>query len=481
MSVSEDLKHKIGLQSQNAIVEKPDTEGKNSLKAKIALPAAIDAKISRQIDQSAEALVIAKFNEDHFVSVDGGRTLVFREDCDYELNTPKLTHMTPKSFHDLHANETVFTANGERPISKVWWHSSKRRTYTSGFALLPGGKAPDGVYNLWAGFGCDPANEATLFEVRIALWHLKYVICDGDKPAFRYLLAWLARAAQYPDLPAEVATVLLGAQGSGKSTLGRWFCDLFGSHGKHIQQTRHLVGNFNAHLRTALALFVDEAFFAGDKAGANILKALVTENSIAIEQKGLDVVTARNRLKIMMATNSAHAIRAAGDERRFFVVSVSDCKKQDHEYFAKLHKWWNSGGKEKLLSALLNYNLDGFNVRKVPNTGALEDQKLQSLEPLDAWLFEMLQDAENWKTELTRKTWSSKFLEYCQRNNHRFENTTRRTVGRGLRKRLIVTSGRQSTGFGSGRERTWKLPGIDDARAQFTDSLGLIMLTWDDG
>ena len=481
MSVSEDLKHKIRSQSQNAVVKDPDAEGEKDLKTKIALPAVIDAKIIGQIDQSAEVLVIARFNEDHFVSVEGGRTLVFREDFDHELNTSKLTHMTPKSFHDLHANETVFTASGERPISKVWWHSSKRRTYTSGFALLPGDKAPDSVYNLWTGFGCDPETDVTLFEARLAFWHLKYVICDGDKLAFRYLVAWLARAAQYPDLPAEVATVLLGGQGSGKSTLGRWFCDLFGSHGKHIQQTRHLVGNFNAHLRTALALFVDEAFFAGDKAGANILKALVTENCIAIEQKGMDVVTARNRLKIMMATNSVHAIRAAGDERRFFVVSVSNCKKQDHEYFAKLHRWWGSGGKEKLLGALLNYNLDGFNVRKVPNTGALEDQKLHSLEPLDAWLFDMLQDAENWKPEHTRKTWNYKFIDYCTAHNYRFEKTSSRAVGSGLRKRLIVTSGRQSGGFGNGRERTWVLPEIDDARAQFTDSLGLKILTWDDG
>ena len=222
-------------------------------------------------------------------------------------------------------------------------------------------------------------------------------------------------------------------------------------------------------------------FFAGDKAGANILKALVTENCIAIEQKGMDVVTARNRLKIMMATNSGHAIRAAGDERRFFVVSVSNCKKQDHEYYAKLHRWWGSGGKEKLLGALLNYNLDGFNVRKVPNTGALEDQKLHSLEPLDAWLFDMLQDAENWKPEHTRKTWNYKFIDYCTAHNYRFEKTSSRAVGSGLRKRLIVTSGRQSGGFGNGRERTWILPEIDDARVQFAESLGLTILTWDDG
>ena len=77
MSVSEDLKHKIRSQSQNAVVKDPDAEGEKDLKTKIALPAVIDAKISGQIDQSAEVLVIARFNEDHFVSVEGGRTLVF--------------------------------------------------------------------------------------------------------------------------------------------------------------------------------------------------------------------------------------------------------------------------------------------------------------------------------------------------------------------------------------------------------------------
>lgn len=80
--------------------------------------------------------------------------------------------------------------------------------------------------------------------------------------------------------------------------------------GMHIQHPRHLTGNFNAHLRDCLAMFVDEAFFIGDKAGNSVLKSLITEDQMTLEKKGLDVFSVRNRLKIIMATNEDHAVLA---------------------------------------------------------------------------------------------------------------------------------------------------------------------------
>ena len=52
---------------------------------------------------------------------------------------------------------------------------------------------------------------------------------------------------------------------------------ILGQHALHISNSKHLVGNFNAHLRDCVLLFADEAFYAGDKAHVGVLNSLITE------------------------------------------------------------------------------------------------------------------------------------------------------------------------------------------------------------
>src|SRR5215207_9332163 len=111
---------------------------------------------------------------------------------------------------------------------------------------------------------------------------------------------------------------------------------LFKGHSLHITNSKHLVGNFNAHLVDALFLFLDEAFWAGDKQGEGTLKALITERSIMIEPKGVDSYQMPNRLKILMASNNEWVVPASADERRYFVLDVPATRKGDVDYFRKL-------------------------------------------------------------------------------------------------------------------------------------------------
>lgn len=67
------------------------------------------------------------------------------------------------------------------------------------------------------------------------------------------------------DEQGEVAVVLRGGKGVGKSFVAEHFGRLFGRHYLKVSQPGHLVGNFNSHLRDVVVLFADEAFYAGDK------------------------------------------------------------------------------------------------------------------------------------------------------------------------------------------------------------------------
>jgi hypothetical protein len=193
----------------------------------------------------------------------------------------------------------------------------------------------------------------------------------------------MAYTVQQPGRPGEVAVVMRGKEGVGKGVLAKEFSRLLGSHYRHISQAGHLTGHFNAHLQQCTVLFADEAFFAGDRSHQSILKALITEDILMIEPKGVDPFPVRNCLHLMMSSNNAWVIPAGADARRYFVLTVSDSHKQDHPYFAAITKQMDDGGREALLHHLLSRDLSKFNVRNVPQTAALADQKARSRRGVD--------------------------------------------------------------------------------------------------
>lgn len=425
---------------------------------------------------TAESLdaAIAAENREFFVSIEGSKPGVFREGIDPEMGHRVITAMTQSEYKLMRANKMVqmIDRNGNTKavcLADAWIRSPQRREYPHGFALLPGKTAPEGVYNLWRGFAVEP----NAGDAKPALKHLKHVICAGDDKVFRYLLGWMACCVQNPGDPAEVAVVLRGGRGSGKSTVGRWLVQIFGGHALHILHSRHLTGNFNAHLRGTCFLFADEAFFAGDRAGADVLKGLVTEPTITIERKGVDAFTARNRLKIMMASNSDWVVPAGTDERRYLVLDVSDVKKQDHAYFSALNAHMENGGIAALLHFLLSYDISAFNVRDVPHTAALDQQKLLSLPPLQAWLYarlyagQMMPHDNEWITEQQRGEIVQAFADYVRAKGARFEHTDAAFIGRALRKIFHDMKETHPRAGRGQRKRCWVFPPLNEARRQF--------------
>lgn len=324
---------------------------------------------------------LAEMNNKYAVVKIGGKTRVvsFENDAAYpDCKVPVFS--TIPDFCAFHANRKKIVRGKKRKIGiGRWWIDHEQRRQYGGIVYAPGSKATDGKLNLWIGFGCDSrAGNCDLY-----LEHLHNNICAGNKEHAEYMLNWMANAVQHPDQQGEVAIVWRGKEGTGKGVAAKQFGRLFGAHFRHIMHARHLTGNFNAHLQHCSALFADEAFFAGDKAHESVLKALVTEETLLIEPKGIDPFSVRNCIHLIMASNSNWVIPAGADARRYFMLNVGDARKQDHEYFAAIGRQMDHGGREALLHYLLNRELAGFNVRLAPHTEALADQKAHSRRGLD--------------------------------------------------------------------------------------------------
>lgn len=307
--------------------------------------------------------------------------------------------------------------SGEEVLESAgaWWLKSPHRRQYQGMTFAPG-RDVEGFYNLWRGF----AVQSIPGDCSLYLTHLRDVICRGNAEHFNYLVGWMARAVQKPDSPGQVAIVLRGAQGTGKSFFAKVFGSLFGRHFLQVSDPKHLVGSFNAHLRDCVILFGDEAFFAGDKSHESVLKTMITEEEMQIERKGFDVEQSPNYTHLIMASNSQWVVPAGANERRFFCLDVGTQFRQNSEHFAEIAQQMDSGGKEALLDFLMNHDISKFEVRTVPHTEALRDQKHLTRDAVEAWWFGKLLDGHQlgedplWRTDIVCDDLIKDFVQWTQ-------------------------------------------------------------------
>jgi hypothetical protein len=263
-----------------------------------------------------------------------------------------------------------------------------RRKQYRGVTFVPAG-APviDGRLNLWRGWGVEPKRG----EWPLLREHMFEVLAARDDDVDRYNHNWCAWAVQHPAEQAEVALTFRGGLGTGKGTIGKAMCRIFGQHARHLSSPEHMTGRFNAHFRLCCFLFADECYGPKDKSAEGTLKRLITEPTLQIEPKGCDIVEEPNRLHVMIASNHDWVIPAGEFERRFAVQDVAEIHRQDPDWFGPIYKEMRSGGLQAMLYDLLHYDLGDWHPRQIVRTAALAKQQAESLSALDQWWLELLQ------------------------------------------------------------------------------------------
>lgn len=336
------------------------------------------------LEGDSEGHPLARLNERHAVTWVGNKVCVLTE-----LPDGTTRFSTPADLHQWYANEQVQKVNSraEEPISRAWMRDASRRDYPGGVTFYPG-PVPKEVYNLWRGWPELTSIEGATCD--LFLKHAREIICDGDEANFEWLIKWLAHSIQKPEEKPGTALILRGKKGAGKDSWLNYFGKLFGRHHFVVSKIEHLTGHFNAHLEETLFLHVEETFWAGDKKAEGELKSLITSGQTAIERKGFDVIQVENFSRLAFTSNADWVVPATFDERRFFVLNVSDRELGNKEYFAALISEGNNGGAAALFDYLNAIDLSGFNARLPPNTKGLLEQKLAGLKGVDAWWYDLL-------------------------------------------------------------------------------------------
>ena len=110
-------------------------------------------------------------------------------------------------------------------------------------------------------------------------------------------------------------------------------------------------------------MFLDEALFAGDRASSDALKSLITEEIIHINEKHQPSRQIKSYHRFVIATNAEHVKHTDRDDRRDFVLKVSEVYKGKSDYWQALEAEMQASGIAAMVHALLIMDLSGFNVR----------------------------------------------------------------------------------------------------------------------
>jgi 5S rRNA maturation endonuclease (ribonuclease M5) len=339
---------------------------------------------------------IEKMNEKHAVVMVGGKCCVLNETRDVIFDNRRDFTLSPvNDFRHYHKNKNILIPdeNGdfkERNVADEWLKSPERRT-CKGIVFNPSQLIVPGHYNLYRGLPVEP-KEGKWNDLQD---HIYEVWANNNVEQAEYVFNWMAYKLQnLGKKRCDVALVLRGERGAGKGIGVQFYGNLFSPHFVHITNQAHVTGRFNSLLKDALVVYIDEAFWAGDKNAEGILKALITEDIIVIEFKGKDAFRVKKHADFMVASNNSRVVPAGFKERRFFVLDVSSKKIGDKVWFERIIEQMNNGGKEAMLYDLLKWDISNFDPRDFPRTPALAEQIIASMDSVQKFWYTALQAGE---------------------------------------------------------------------------------------
>ena len=241
-------------------------------------------------------------------------------------------------FQTFHEELKYFDAEKGCAVSftKRWFEDPEKSKYTRMDSYPKPELCPKDVLNIWRKYPVEMITESIDTDkcekgLEYFKNHIK-VLCNHQQEVVDFVNLWISQMFQYPE-NKSCELVFISAEGAGKGMFLEFFKTImgFGRVWECTDPQRDIFGSFNGQMRDALLVVFQEAnksvfYNANDKK-----KALITDEVITINQKGVKQYKMKSYHRFLTFTNNA--LPCVPNKRRDAIIHASDEMIGNKEYF----------------------------------------------------------------------------------------------------------------------------------------------------
>lgn len=294
---------------------------------------------------------------------------------------------------DKKGNE-ISVIGKEIPIVKFWIDYEKKRTFEF-IDQDPTFSSNSKTFNTFEKLAISREEAYAYRETDkdkedLELWKtfIKNCMCNKNDIYYDYFIKWIANSIQNIGNKMRTSIVLQGVQGSGKSSFVKKIVEIIGE--KYFTaptNPEYVVGNFNFALNNVLFLFLDELTWGGDIQKDGIIKKLLTEDKITLNQKNMPMITVKNRFNTFIASNEDWIVKVSDSSRRYNIFKTNNGLK---DYDLETKKRIVNINAMVVAKYLYSIDLTDFNPEIILDTEGLKEHKELSMSNFQKWYMDIL-------------------------------------------------------------------------------------------
>ncbi len=315
----------------------------------------------------------------------------------------------------------------EGDFIKEWLDQSHIRSYDRMDFLPFPLEQPEGVYNTYTGLRIDNIKSYKETDFSRITDHIKLMVGVDEETekgynqkGYNYMLDYLSHMVQRVGELPRVALLFKGQQGTGKNI----FWNNFGNKvlgNQYVLETAEIekvIGRFNS-LNQKFVVILDETTGKDSFQNSDKIKNIITQDTIAWEQKGIQTITINNCGRYIFLTNNDTPIKIEMTDRRFVVFEMNPEKRNNADYFkALVNDFNNDDVVMSFVNFLKNRDISKWNsIGERPITKAYEE--IQSVNiPIYARFLIDWSMKNNENMEYSASSLFKKFNNFLERGNY---------------------------------------------------------------
>ena len=314
----------------------------------------------------------------------------------------------------------------QKAFLPLWTTDPNMKLYDSVGVFPPPMETPKGYLNLWTGFdiakivGDYERDESALevFKKHVA------VLCNHQEEVTDYVIRWIAQMFQFPAVKTTALT-FISNEGAGKGTLLHLLNLMMGD--KKVFETtkpsRDVWGSFNNLMASSFLVNLNEMALKEATDAEGYIKALITDNAMTINNKGMDAYKIKSFHRFIITTNNADPIKVKKNDRRNVVIQSSDELIGNAKYFIDINKMFeNVNARRTIYDYLMSIeDLENFKTDVRPVTEYQQDMCEITRDNYDRWIENLAVTTEEEELKLTGVEQYRLFSEWVTKNGIKHE------------------------------------------------------------